>query len=723
MNEFGNSAIGDAAVRQDALAKVTGAARYTGDVAVDGLLHAVLLTSTVARGRVERIDASRAVSMPGVHLLLTHENLEGQVADDAFLGSGGHFQSSVNPLGSPEVRHYGQIVGLLVADSLEIAEQAAGRITVAYERRPANASIDRALAEAQMVAPLSIEIGDAAAAMRKAAIVVESVYTTPAQHQNPIEPYLTTAHWSADGLVVHVPSQWVAGTRRGLAKVLGVAPDQVRVLSRTVGGAFGAKASVFWHTALVAAAARRLQRPVKLVVSRPQMFTVGSFRPESRQQVRLAADRDGRLLAYEHQAWGQTSRMDRLVLPGTDYSARIYAAPAITTREYAVATDVNTPGFMRAPLEVPSAFALECAMDELAVALDLDPVQLRLLNEPARDPVSGLPFSSRGLVQCFGRGAELFGWGNRTKAVGSMRDAAGHRLGWGCAAAWYPVYRAPASARVRLFADGRAQVAVGVHELGQGVTNALAQIAASVLGLPLDRVRVEVGDSDLPLGPMAGGSSTTVSAGSAVLLASRQVLERLRGRNSLESLPELADDGVIEAIADYCPEGMDEGAMADAMTGARLKVGPVGSSHVMFSFGAHFVEVRVDPATNRLRLGRMVGVFDCGRIVNPRTAHSNLAGGMIWGASHALMEQTIIDDAQARFANTDLGSYHFATHADIGEIVVETIEIEDWQVNPLGIKTVGEIGVVGIGAAIANAVHHATGIRVRKMPILIDDLI
>lgn len=712
------SAIGQPLVREGAIAKVTGAARYAADVPVDGALHAVLVTSGVARGRIRSIDDRAARSLPGVHLVLTHENLAGELAEDCFLGRGGHFQSSVNPLGSAEILHFGQIVALIVAESVGIAEQAAGGITLRYDRLPANASLQVGLAGAELVAPLSIDVGDTAATMREAAATIDAVYTTPVQHQNPIEPYSTTARWSGEHLEVHVPSQWVAGTCRGLAKVLGVPRDRVRVLSRVVGGAFGAKASVFWHSALVAVAARRLRRPVKLVVSRTQMFTVGSFRPESRQQVRLAALADGRLLAYGHRSWGQTSRMDRLVLPGTDYSARIYAAPAIATREYAVPTDVNTPGFMRAPLEVPSAFALESAMDELAVALDLDPVRLRLLNEPQRDPVGGLPFSSRGLAQCLERGAEIFGWSDRDRRIGAMRDTAGRRLGWGCAAAWYPVYRAPAAARVRLFPDGRAQVAVAAHELGQGVTNILAQIAAARLGLPADRVTVEVGDSDLPVGPMAGGSSTTASAGSAIDAACRRLLDQRR-----DGTVATASDGAVEVTLAWCPEGLSDAAMQDAMTGGRVKTGPFSATHAMFSFGAHFVEVRVEPLTNRISLGRMVGVFDCGTIVNPRTAHANLAGGMIWGASHALMEETFIDHAQARFANTDLGSYHVAVQADIGDVVVETIEIEDRVVNPLGVKSVGEIGVVGIGAAIANAVHHATGVRVRKMPILIDDLV
>ena len=716
------SAIGQPFVREGAVAKVTGVARYAADFPVDGALHAVLVTSSVARGRIRHIDSGAALSMPGVHLVLTHENLNGELAGDRFLGHGGHFQSSVNPLGSAEILYFGQIIGMVVAESLEIAEQAAGRIKVGYDSRPAYAGLgagpDAGLAGAELVAPLSIDVGDSVAAMRRAAVVVDAVYATPVQHQNPIEPYSTTARWSEGRLEVHVPSQWVAGTCRGLAKVLGLPPGEVRVLSRVVGGAFGAKASVFWHSALVAVAARRLQRAVKLVVSRTQMFTVGSSRPETRQHVRLAASADGRLLAYEHRSWGQTSRMDRLVLPGTEYSARIYAAPAIATREHAVPTDVNTPGFMRAPLEVPSAFALESAMDELAVALDIDPVQLRLMNEPQRDPVGGLPFSSRGLARCLARGAEIFGWSARDRRVAAMRDAVGRRLGWGCASAWYPVYRAPAAARVRLFPDGRARVAIGAHELGQGVTNVLAQIAAARLGLPADRVMVDVGDSDLPVGPMAGGSSTTASAGSAVDAACRLVLARAR-----DGAAGRAPDGAVEATAAWCPEGLDEAAMQDAMTGARIKTGPFSATHAMFSFGAHFVEVRVEPLTNRISLGRMVGVFDCGKIINPRTAHGNLAGGMIWGASHALMEQTVVDHAQGRFANTDLGSYHFAVHADIGDVVVETIEIEDRAVNPLGVKSVGEIGVVGIGAAIANAVHHATGVRVRKMPILLDDLV
>lgn len=711
--------VGAPVARADALAKVTGTARYAADVPVPGTAHAALVTSTVARGRITALDTAAAEAVPGVRLVLTHRSPEAELPPGRFVGTGGLLQSSVNPLASDEIHHMGQIVALVVADSARTAEEAAHLVTAEYEPWPAHATLAEEADGALLFEGASIEVGDTGRALAAAPVVVEAEYTTPAMHHHPIELYATTAAWRSGVLTAHVPTQAVQGTRSVLAEMFGLPTGSVRVLSAYVGGGFGGKATVLWHTVLVAAAARALGRPVKLVVPRERMSTVGSFRPQTRHRVRLGAGPDGRLLGYEHHTWGQNSRSDVLPLPGAEATARLYASPNISTHEYVVPTDVNTPGFMRAPAEYPAAFALESAMDELAEALGMDPLELRTRNEPGRDPVTGLPFSSRSMTACRRRGAELFGWSRRDPRPGAMRDRDGQLIGWGCASSLYPVLRAPSRARVRLTADGRAEVQAATHDIGTGAATVLAQIAAQELGLPVDAVTVRLGDSDLPAAPLSGGSMTTASAGSAVRAAARAARERLPAAGALADLP----GGVLEADASWVPPELGAEAVRRGLAGGLVQAPAVGATHVMFSHGAQFVEVLVDPATRRVRLGRMVGVFACGRVINPRTAGNQLAGGMIWGAGHALLEETQVDRNLARFTNTDLGGYHIACNADIGEVTVETVDETDDVVNPLGAKGLGELGIVGTAAAVANAVRHATGVRVRDLPVLLDDVL
>ena len=438
--------------------------------------------------------------------------------------------------------------------------------------------------------------------------------------------------------------------------------------------------------------------------------------------------------------------IDHVAFPATDVTARMYASPNIRMREATIATDVNTPGFQRAPAEAPGFFGFESAVDELAIKLGMDPVELRVRNEPERDPVKGLAWSSRSLVPCFRRGAELFGWSKRNPDVGSMTTPDGLLIGMGCATATYPSAMAPSSARVRLSADGTCVVYCGAHDLGTGAYTVLGQVAADVLGVPDELVRVHLGDSTLPSGPVAGGSITTGSSGAAVHMAALAVRDRLlaaagdgnpagwslaggqvigpdgHGRPVAEVVGAVTG-GVIEETADWKPDSLSDDQMRAGLAGGMAFAGPTTEKYASYSFGAQFAEVHVDPLLRTVRVARMVGVFACGRIINPRTARSNLAGGMVWGASFALLEESQVDRPRARFANTDLAGYHISTNADIGEVVVETIHEDDLVVNPVGAKAVGEIGIVGMNAAIANAVYHATGVRVRKTPILVEDLL
>ena len=717
-----SGAVGKPVVRVDARAKVLGEARYSADVVLPGMAHAVLVTSAIARGRISRIDATAAEASPNTLLVLTHRSLNRPLGEDSYMGEGGHFQSSVNPLASAEIHYHGQIVAIVVSDTLEAAEAAAALVEIDCDETDAVAHLLGTISQAEPLDELSLDIGDVDAAIAGAAACVDAEYATAAMHQNPIELYSTTASWKEDRLRLEVPSQWIAGTQAGVAQVLGMRREDVTVASPFVGGAFGAKASVLWHTVLTAVAAERIGRPVKLVVSRRQGFTVGSFRPQTRHRVRLAADADGRLVAYEHNLWGQTSRADAATLPGTHYSTHVYASPSIRAREYAVKTDVNTPGYMRGPIEFPVNFAHESAIDELAFTLGIDPVEMRLRNEPERDPVTGKPYSSRSLVACYERARELFGWEGRTPGIGSMRGDDGSLIGWGCASAWYPTYAGASDASVRVTAEG-AEVRIGAHDLGTGAYTVLRQIAADALEVPIDRVRVLLGSSDLPIGPMASGSSTTASAGSAVHIVCRKARELLGETGDPLAAADQLPDGMLETTARFAPRALKPDQVESAMKGRLALTEPFSDTHTMFSFGAQFAEVRVDPLTYRVTLGRLVGVFACGRIINPRTACSNLIGGMIWGAGHALMEEGLFDHARARFANTDLGSYHFAANADVPDILAETIDELDEVVNPLGVKGVGEIGVIGVAPAIASAIHHATGIRLRRTPFLIDQLL
>jgi xanthine dehydrogenase YagR molybdenum-binding subunit len=751
MTTMATVAIGQPISRKDGVAKVTGAARYAADFAEAGMAYAQLVTSRVAKGRIAELDTSAAESAPGVQLVLTHRNVE-RLQPLKFMFAGGPAQSSFMPLMSDEIRYAGQTIALVVADTKEAADDAAERIEVAYRAEPAAASIHDEGAGAPADAAEAIKVGDAEGAFTAAEVKVDARYTTPAQHHNPIELYSTTAIWQGDRLTVHLPSQWVKGTQFALAHAFDLPPDDVQVISPYVGGGFGCKATVMPHTVLLAAAARRVGRPVKLVVSREAMYTAGSFRPATMQRVALGASRDGRLQALIHEQSGQTSRFDQACFPGTGITARMYAAPNIRTRETVIATDVNTPGFMRAPFETPTFFGLESAMDELAVALGMDPVELRIRNEPDRDPTNGLPWSSRSLVQCYRRAAERFGWSRRTPEPGSMRDG-DVLIGWGCATATYPTLLFPASARLRLSANGSAWVGCAAHDIGTGTYTIAAQIVADRLGIPMDQITVELGDSRLPSGPFAGGSVTSGSLSGALVNACDTARERLLqaataaggplagvpaselrledgeivgpdgAREPLAAVLNRMPAGVLEVEGEWAPAGL---TAQDVERTRRGGVAIAGPSHPAFSaaaFGAEFVEVRINPRIRTIRAPRMVGVFAAGRILNAKTARSQLMGGMVWGLSNALLEKSEIDRKRARFVNTNIAEYHVAVNADVVSVEVEMLDEKDELVNPLGVKGIGELGIVGTSAAVANAVYHATGIRVRKTPILIEDIL
>jgi xanthine dehydrogenase YagR molybdenum-binding subunit len=588
----------------------------------------------------------------------------------------------------------------------------------------------------------------------RAPVTIDAHYATPTQHHNPIELFTTSCAWADGKLTIWEASQNVTGLKNGLAEQLGIDPEKIHVVSPFIGGAFGSRGSLTQRTALIAVAARRLNRPVKLVATRDQGFTIASYRAETRHHLRLAADHDGKLVALIHEGEEVTSRPDNYKVAGTDASTRLYACPNIASKVSMVHADRNTPGFMRSPPEVPYLFALESAMDELAVAINIDPVELRRRNDTMHEPIKSLPFTSRNLIPCFDAAAKAFGWDRRDPKPGSMRDG-DWLVGWGCATTMYPTQMGPATARVTITPQAAVKVQTAAHDIGTGAYTVVALTASDRLGIALEKITVELGDSDLPPAPVAGGSNTTASVCNVVAKACEQIRSRIAeaaitaangafagkdarrlmltggmlkdpdgGSEPLEAAIRRVSNGAIEAYAENTPHGVPPEGLSKLYQGhAVLAGGAKMKDRIQFSFGAEFVEVRVHARTREIRCPRVVGAFAAGRIVDPTTAKSQLMGGLIWGVSSALHEATEIDRRRARYYNTDLVEYLIPVNADIGEAEVILIPEEDHLVNDLGIKGLGELGNVGTNAAVANAVYHATGVRIRELPIRLEKLL
>jgi xanthine dehydrogenase YagR molybdenum-binding subunit len=747
---LGNS-FGRPTPRIDGIAKVTGAARFASDEALANPAFAYLVTSAIARGRIAGFQLDRAKAVRGVLDILTYEN----VGREAKPPAGPDGKPTTTSLESDRIWHDGQIVAVVVADTYESAREAAYRIDVRYITEPPSATFDSPGVETE---PHKVEKtpdpakGDAPAAYERAEVKFEARYSTPTQHHNPIELFTTTCAWDGPKLTIYEPSQFMWGTKASVAARLGLDPDNVRAISRYIGGAFGSKGPNP-RTAWIAIAAKRVGRPVKLVPTRGQGFTIATYRAETRQQVKLGAARDGRLVAFSHEGWEVTSRPSGYNVAGVDSSARMYACPNIFTAVNVVHADRNTPGFMRAPPETPYMFALESAMDELAHALQMDPIELRRVNDTQADPVTGIPFSSRSLMQCFDRAAARFGWAKRVAEPGVMRDG-DWLVGYGCATACYPTNIGPAAARVSVSADGKATVGLAGHEIGTGAYTVVAITAARALGLTVGDVTVRMGDSDLPPIMIAGGSNNAASAAHVVAKACETIRRRIAeaavdsSDSPLHGLDpatlSLVDREVrstvgkresltkavmrtgqrLEVYAENVPPGLPSTAMADMVKGKPSMLGGAGRKDVSaFAFGAHFVEVRVHSRTREIRVPRVVSAFAAGTIVNPTAAHSQFMGGAIWGLSSALHEETEIDLEHARYVNHNLADYRVPVNADVPSVEIIMVPEQDDRVNPLGIKGIGEIGIVGMNAAVANAVFNATGKRIRSLPIRAEKLL
>ncbi|WP_207461184.1 xanthine dehydrogenase family protein molybdopterin-binding subunit [Azospirillum sp. SYSU D00513] len=747
------SPFGKPQVRIDGRAKVTGRALYPSDEPVGNPAYAFLLTSAIARGRIRRFDLGEARAVEGVLDILTHETAGGE-AKPPEMQSGG---KTTTTLESDRVWHDGQIIGVVVANSYEIAREAAFRVRVHYEKEAPSASFGSPGAEEEVREPgehKDYRVGNADAELASAEVTVDGWYGTPTQHHNPIELFTTTCAWENGKLTIWEPSQFVYGLRGNVAGQLGIDPEDVRVVSRFVGGAFGSKGGATARTAWIAVAARRVNRPVKLVATRDQGFTIVTYRAETRHHLQLAATRDGRLTALRHEGWELTSRPSDYNVSGTETTARMYACPNILTKVNIVHADRNTPGFMRAPPDTPYMFPLECAMDELAARLGIDPIELRRINDTQTDPTNGQTFSSRHLMDCFDRGAERFGWSRRDPRPGSMSNG-DWLVGLGCASAAYPSNIAATAARVSLRPDGHARVQIAAHDIGTGAYTVVAIMAADQLGLAPEQVTVEMGDSSLPPASLAAGSSHTATITHAVAKACGELRDRiaraattsnngpLAGRDPATlvlsagrlTAPDGAAEplvdavkrltpGALEVYAENIPKGLSPEAMETLYKGKPpMSRGQNREDVTAYAFGAQFVEVRVHSRTREIRVPRMVGAFASGRIVNPLTAHSQYMGGMIWGLGAALLEKTEIDPRHARYVNDNISEYHIPVNADVRRVEVIMIPETDRDVNPLGVKGIGEIGIVGVNAAIANAVFHATGKRIRQLPIRIEDLL
>jgi xanthine dehydrogenase YagR molybdenum-binding subunit len=689
-------AIGSDIARLDGGAKVTGAAAYAYEHRVDAPAYLHPIQATIARGRIRAMDPSAAAAVDGVLDVLTVFDAP-ELADDS--------DAELAILQNDAVGFRGQLIGAVVAETAEIAREAASLVRVDYDEQPHDSHFRAD--HPQLYTPEQLEsgyppdsdTGDVDAGLAAAAVVVDHTYTTPIEHNNPMEPHASIATWEQRGegpmVTLYDSTQGVHAVRKALAPVFGLEVDQLRVIAPHVGGGFGSKGTPHAHVVLVLMAAQRCGgRPVKLALTRQQMFALVGYRTPTSQRVRLGADADGRITALVHDVIEQTSRIKEFAEQTPVTSRKMYATDNRRTSTKLAPLDVAVPFWMRAPGECPGTFAAEVAMDELALACRLDPIELRIRNDAPVDPETGNPWSGRHLVDCLRLGAERFGWSARNPEAGqTMSD--GWYVGMGVASATYPAMQMPGNtARITYAEEGRYLVQIGAADIGTGTWTTLTQIAADALGCDVPAVELQIGDSALPDASVAGGSSGINSWGRAIVAAAR----RFRG-----------DHGDPPAVG--------------ASSTAEAPENPESGQYTLQSFGAHFVEARVNADTGEVRVPRMLGVFSIGRAINPRTLRSQLIGGMTMGLSMALHEESVRDDRFGHVVTQDLATYHISAHADIGDIEAIWLDEFDEHANPMGSRGAGEIGIVGSAAAVVNAVHHATGVRVRDLPVTLDKVL
>lgn len=750
--------------RIEAGQKVSGTVAYTGDIVVPGMLHAVLVPSPIARGTIRTVDTTAAEAVPGVVRVFTPETMPKLPSVPEQPDWDIMYGSVFVPMAEMTVHYAGQPIGLVLAESIEAAQYAATAIRYEFADEAPLVGLEgepdlsgEAYHEPERIwlgflagyLPGATKRGAGAAALDGADVVIEGTWRLANNHHNPMEPAASIAVWEDDDrLTLYETSQHVYNHRNGMAKLLGLARENVRVVTRYVGGGFGCKGPVWSHSWLVALAAKEAGRPVRLVLNRAQMYTSVGFREEQRLDVRLGARSDGKLVGADVTKLSATPAWEDWVEPSWYPFTFMYDLPALETRCRLKRANVMAPTFMRAPGEAPGMLVQECALNELAAKLGIDPIELRLRNHADVYPIDGSPWSSKRLKECYRVGAERFGWCSRTPEPGSMRSG-GMLIGMGMASASHTVYRQPAEARVTITAGGTAHVASGVTDIGTGSATFLRQVVADELALPIGKLQALIGDSGLPEAPMQAGASLTGSLASAAMRAGRdlkvKLLEmavtqegsRLHGRDAgaltlNDGLVLANGDETGETIATVlrragltelsCDGRFDPGGVGQVRSGDPAldeREGPRG----MHSFGAIFAEVAVDPDLAIIRVRRLTGVYACGRILNPKLAESQLIGGITWGMSQALFEATHMDPRFGRFTNTNLAEYMIPVSLDVPTIDVTFLDDPDPFINPAGVKGVGEIGITGVAAAISDAVWHATGKRLRHTPILAEALL
>jgi xanthine dehydrogenase YagR molybdenum-binding subunit len=732
------SNIGQPLTRREGVLKVKGQARYAADNHPPGMLHAVMAVASIARGRVAFLDVQAAKNHPGVIEVMTPANRPPLAEDpDAKTNP---FMFRLDLLQNDRVRYANQPIAVVIATTLEAATEGAALLAPRYEALAPRVGLD---ADESFVPPAvgvgnpsEMHRGDVEAGLAAASKRIDATYETPTQYHNAMEPHAIVVAWDGERLSIDTPSQGLAMAQGRIAGLFGIAPEKIHIRSPYLGGGFGSKGLISGPQILGILAAQLVGQPVKLVLRREHMYGPVGHRAPTRQRLRIGIDGDGLLTAIDHHARTASSTFDDFFEPAADASHTLYASPAISTSHEAVRIDTGTPLFMRAPGEATGSIALESAIDEAAFAAGMDPLAFRLKNYAEVEPISGKPFSSKALRECYAQGAARFGWSKRPFAPRQMRDDAGLLVGWGVGTATFPALMFQAEARAAIRGDGSGVMEIGAHDMGQGAWTALAQIAAD--GLGLDEVEFRSGSSDLPDAGIAGGSAHTATAGMAIHNAGAAVIAKLADLATGDERSPLfgAGNAGVTARGGRLFRRDDESrseSYADILKRAGLSeidargkgaADPAAqSTYAMHAHGAVFAEVKVDPDLGQIRATRLVGAFAAGRVINPRMVQSQIYGGMIWGVSFALHEEAITDHRSGRIMNANLAEYHVPVNADVPHLEAIMIEEHDPHVNALGIKGVGEIGVTGSAGAVANAVWHATGVRLRRFPIRIDDLV
>lgn len=722
--------------RVDGRAKVTGTATYIAEFRFPNMAYGYIVPATIATGKISSIDTKEAEQQPGVVKVLTHANVQ-KLASYKLDEDFGEGSKPFFALMTDTVLFSGQPVALVVADTFETARYAASLVKVTYTKETPSTDILKVLDKATPSGRPRPVRGTPDEAFAAAEVKIDATYTIPVEHHNAMEPHATVADWTDEKLTVYDKTQGVTGVRNYLATHFGIEQRKISVQSPFVGGAFGASLRPTPNTLLAVMASREVKRPVKVVYSRRQLATAHGYRPASVQMIKLGADKAGKLTSIIHEAVHNTSSHEVFSEDLVGISRTLYACPNVRTDAKITRTDLQTPLWMRAPGTVSGAFALESALDELSYQLKIDPLELRLINYAETDPDTGRPFSSKELRECYRQGAEKFGWKNRKPEPRSMQDGR-LMVGWGLATGTWGAFLAPSSARVTLRADRTVLVESGTTDIGPGTYTTISLIASRQLGIPLEKVQFKLGDSDLPNAPAQGGSITTASVGTAVQECAQIVMKQLieadvaKGGSVFDGVKfeelvfeneKISVKGQPGKVSSF-PELLKRnnlGHLAATHT-TRPDFGERGK-YATASHGAQFVEVKVDEEIGKVRVTRVVQATAAGKIINPKGAHSQEMGGVVWGIGMALMEHTEIDHRIGRIMNPNLAGYHVPVNADIGNIETIFVPEEDTIVNPLGAKGLGELGLVGIPAAIANAIYHATGKRVRDLPITPDKLI